>query len=144
MLANIYIVALGLIVCAFVEIGIFTFLKEPENLWVNACPPGETEEEKAEFARRQEIAQQNSNHRMTTVSVLSLLFSTALLAIALLSSAKLSVLNNGILLGGVFTLLCGVGIGIYSGRKSIRFLVATFSLVVALTLGYLKFVGASG
>jgi hypothetical protein len=140
MLAMIYTLALGLIVCAFVEIGLYTFLKEPESPWPDGYEPAETYEEKQKLAERQNIYNEAIQRRNGIVTVLSLVFATALLAISLLTSARLGVLSNGILLGGVFTLLYGVGLGIRTGGRILRFVVATISLVVALALGYIKFV----
>ncbi len=49
-------------------------------------------------------------------------------------------LSNGILLGGLFTMLYGVGWGLASGNSVTRFLVLVAALAVSLVLGYLKFV----
>ena len=44
-------------------------------------------------------------------------------------------LSNGILLGGLFTMLYGVGWGIASGNSVTRFLVLVAALVVSLPSG---------
>ena len=57
-------------------------------------------------------------------------------------------MGNGLLLGGVFTMVYGVGWIISSEANVARFVVMTVALVVTLGLGYLRFVrreqGAAG
>jgi len=140
MLATLYTLALGLIVAAFVEIGIYTFFKEPE--WTeaffdqSACTEAEIE--------KRTNALNTQHERMKRfqglVSILSLIFSTVLLALSLTLSARIGVLGDGILLGGVFVLIYGVGFGILTKARVLRFVVVTASLAIALVLGYLKFV----
>jgi hypothetical protein len=55
-------------------------------------------------------------------------------------SDQLRVLSNGLLLGGLFSMLYGVGWVIFSGNSTARFVVISFALLVAIGLGYLKFV----
>jgi hypothetical protein len=62
------------------------------------------------------------------------------MAVSLVLGDSVTVLSNGILLGGLFTMLYGVGWGLASGNSIARFLVLVAALVVSLVLGYLKFV----
>jgi hypothetical protein len=73
------------------------------------------------------------------VSLLSLVLATLLLVIALQLSRRFGVLADGLLLGGVFTLLCGVGAGIGGGGRIAKFVVAGVGLLLTLVLGYVKF-----
>jgi hypothetical protein len=50
------------------------------------------------------------------------------------------VISNGLLLGGVFTMLYGVGWIATTGTSITRFLVMTVALVITLGLGYVRFV----
>ena len=61
------------------------------------------------------------------------------LAISLLLAEHLGVIADGLLLGGIFTLLYGVGRGMDTDSNKYRFLVATIGLAVTLVLGYVKF-----
>jgi hypothetical protein len=61
------------------------------------------------------------------------------LAVALLLAEKLGVIADGLLLGGIFTLLYGIGRGMDTDSNKYRFMVATVGLVVTLVLGYIKF-----
>ena len=69
-----------------------------------------------------------------------IVIATMLMALALALGDSVSVLSNGILLGGLFTMLYGVGWGLASGNSVTRFLVLVAALAVSLVLGYLKFV----
>jgi membrane protein implicated in regulation of membrane protease activity len=62
------------------------------------------------------------------------------MVISLTLSEQLRVISNGLLLGGLFTMVYGVGWVIFSGNSTARFVVILFALVVALALGYVKFV----
>ena len=84
-----------------------------------------------------------SQWRMST-SVILIVIATILMAVALALGDSVAVLSNGILLGGLFTMLYGVGWGLASGNSVTRFVVLVVALVVSLALGYLKFVRGRG
>jgi len=142
MLTTIYTFALGLIVAAFTEIGIYTFVKDPpsdmSDYFVDHTTATEAELKEREEKRETHRDQMRRFH--CTVSTLSLIFATALLAVSLNLPSKLVILSDGVLLGGVFSLVFGVGLGIHTGEKVFRFVVAAASMIIALSLGYLKFV----
>lgn len=73
-------------------------------------------------------------------SIILILFATAVMGISLILSEQLRVISNGLLLGGLFTMVYGVGWIIASGESVARFGVIVFALTVTLALGYLKFV----
>ena len=73
-------------------------------------------------------------------SIILVIFATLVMSISLVRSEQLRVLSNGLLLGGLFTMLYGTGWGIFSGNSTARFVVIAFALLVAIGLGYLKFV----
>ena len=75
-----------------------------------------------------------------STSVILIVLATMLMAVALALGDSVAVLSNGILLGGLFTMLYGVGWGLASGNSVTRFLVLVAALAVSLVLGYLKFV----
>jgi hypothetical protein len=111
---------LGLVVVAFVGIGVNTFYPEPE--W-------------GSDASRQAY----SDWQLTTGIVL-LVCATLLLVISLLLAEDKGVLSNGLLLGGVFTMVYAVGVTISTDRSVVRFLVVGAALVVTIGVGYLTFV----
>jgi hypothetical protein len=79
-----------------------------------------------------------------STSVVLIVIATILMAVALALGDSVAVLSNGILLGGLFTMLYGVGWGLASGNSVTRFVVLVVALVVSLALGYLKFVRGRG
>jgi hypothetical protein len=75
-----------------------------------------------------------------STSVILIVFSTLALAVSLVRADQLPVISNGLLLGGVFTMLYGVGWIATTGTSITRFLVMTVALVITLGLGYVRFV----
>jgi hypothetical protein len=75
-----------------------------------------------------------------TASIILIVFATLAMAISLIRSDQLPVLSNGLLLGGVFTMVYGVGMIIATTTSVARFTVMTVALVITLVLGYVRFV----
>jgi hypothetical protein len=73
-----------------------------------------------------------------------MVFATLTMAVSLVRAGQLPVISNGLLLGGVFTMLYGVGWIVVSETSITRFLVMTAGLLTTLGLGYLRFVRRSG
>ena len=169
-LQAIFAVFLGLMITAVVGVGVYTFHPNPgdesqdqiqalydERSAIDGCNSPTPNECKtwnqltaAERARAKAIDAQvtalqraseekSSQWRMST-SVILIVIATMLMAVALALGDSVSVLSNGILLGGLFTMLYGVGWGLASGNSVTRFLVLVAALAVSLVLGYLKFV----
>jgi uncharacterized protein HemX len=167
-LQAIFTVFLGLMITAVVGVGVYTFHPNPaadtqeqvqalyqerERLQgctsVQGCTALEelTEAERAELdaidvqvLELQEAADAQREAWSQSTSVILIVIATALMAVALLLGDSVTVLSNGILLGGLFTMLYGVGWGLASGNSLTRFLVLVAALAVSLGLGYLKFV----
>jgi hypothetical protein len=94
----------------------------------------------AQITSLQRVAEEKSSQWRMSTSVILIVIATMLMAVALALGDSVTVLSNGILLGGLFTMLYGVGWGLASGNSVTRFLVLVAALVVSLALGYLKFV----
>ena len=109
---------LGLVVVAFVGIGVNTFYPEPR--WVDGQPD------------------QYAGWQLTTGIVL-LVCATIILAVSLFLPEHQGVLSNGILLGGVFTMIYAVGMTVSSNASILRFVVVAIALAVTIAIGYLKF-----
>ncbi len=112
---------LGLVVVAFVGIGVNTFYPEPA------------------YSGDYYPDSLHSDWRLTT-GIILLVAATLLLAISLFLPEAQGVLSNGILLGGVFTMVYAVGMTVTSDRSVVRFVVVAFALAVTIGIGYLKFV----
>lgn len=112
---------LGLLVVAFVGIGVNTFYPRPQY---------------------SESANWTALDSAWTLgaSIILLVCATALLAVSLLLPDGQAVISNGILLGGVFTMLYAV-IVVFEGEASLlRFVVVAAALALSIAVGYLKFV----
>jgi len=94
----------------------------------------------AEITTLQAAYEERSSQWRMTTSVILIVIATLLMAVALALGDSVAVLSNGILLGGLFTMLYGVGWGLASGNSVTRFVVLLVALVVSLALGYVKFV----
>lgn len=62
------------------------------------------------------------------------------MAVSLVRADQLPVISNGLLLGGVFTMIYGVGWIAVTDTSMARFLVITAALAITLGLGYVRFV----
>ena len=110
---------LGLVVVAFVGIGVNTFYPEPAYT--------------GDYG-----ATVYSNWRLIT-GIILLILATVILVISLALPAHQAVITNGLLLGGVFTMIYAVGMTVTSDQSIWRFVVVAVALLVTIAIGYLKF-----
>src|SRR5207253_2576882 len=75
-----------------------------------------------------------------STSVILIVFATLAMAVSLVRADQLPVISNGLLLGGLFTMLYGVGWIIATDTSVGRFAVMTIALLITLALGYVRFV----
>lgn len=161
-LQTIFSFFLGLMVAAFVGVGVNTFYPEPferfgdeleklyreqSDLDVKRGPSGDLKgaelsryealrEQIDELQKKQEDAREVWSRN---TSIILILFATFVMATSLVRSEQLRVLSNGLLLGGLFTMVYGTGWVIAAGSSTARFAVMTFALAVTIALGYVKF-----
>lgn len=148
-----YTLLIGIFVAVFVGVGIAAFypqLKYPD-------PPismkyGFTEPEKGgkisdeakvemeKFDKEQKDYQIKSQTYNRNVSILALVFSIVIVVISLTLFKKIYLIADGLLLGGVLTLLYSVIRGFGSDDNMFRFIVVSTGLVISLVLGYVKFI----
>lgn len=162
-LQTIFSFFLGLMVLAFIGIGVNTFYAQPsyyddpelqqlyrdqERIYQkDRDGTGLTPEDEARIDEIQaEIEELNSRNEdiqqlwARNTSIVLILFATMVMGVSLVRSDQLRVISNGLLLGGLFTMIYGVGWIIFSGESIARFAVIVFALLVTLALGYLRFV----
>ncbi|PWB74889.1 MAG: hypothetical protein C3F15_07125 [Holophagae bacterium] len=161
-LQTIFSFFLGLMVLAFIGVGVNTFYPSPaqahqdqrqelqrqrDELNVEANGRRLDTDQQAEMDRL--IADQNSLQRTIdaeekgwarVTSIILVVFATIVMGVSLMRSEQLRVLSNGLLLGGLFTMIYGVGWVVFSGNSVTRFAVMAFALAVAIGLGFVKFV----
>ena len=161
-LQTIFSFFLGLMVVAFIGVGVNTFLPSPaekyakprqtislkqEGLSRRAAPGSFTASEQAQLDSLAEEQSKLREREQTEVkdwarvtSIILVLFATFVLVVSLVLSERLRVISNGLLLGGLFTMIYGTGWVIFSGNSVARFWVILFALAVSIGLGYMKFV----
>jgi hypothetical protein len=160
-LQTIFSFFLGLMVLAFIGVGVNTFYPSPESGHdseqqaiqsdmdaINASgektlDATQTAKMRQLEAKQSTLQQQIDKERRPwarTTSIILVIFATLVMMVSLVRSEQLRVLSNGLLLGGLFTMLYGIGWVIFSGESTARFVVMAFALLVSLGLGYLKFV----
>jgi hypothetical protein len=161
-LQTLFAIFLGLMVTAFVGVGVYTFYPSPDAQFRSRIVSLDREQQAirnsrpdnaltpADRAQMQKFVDERNKvqdaSRATTeawggrTSIILVALATLAMAISLLAAMQLPVISNGLLMGGVFTMLYGVGWVIVSGTSATRFIVMTFALVITLALGYLRFV----
>ncbi|MHB9002566.1 MAG: hypothetical protein ACYC6C_00690 [Coriobacteriia bacterium] len=166
-LQTIFSFFLGLMVVAVVGIGVNTFYEGPDQQYQEriselnrereALYRGNEGVEKGEGAlspadqRRADAIDEETSDIYAEIekarpawarntSIVLIVFATAVMGVSLVRSEQLRVISNGLLLGGLFTMVYGVGMAIFSGESIARFAVIVFALLVTVGLGYLKFV----
>lgn len=160
-LRTIFSFFLGLMLTAFVGVAVYTFHPPPEQfdrqirelgrreqtLRTGKAPDQMTsvERDSMQAIDRQretllEAATQARKPWGRSTSVILIVFATLAMAISLVRADQLPVISNGLLLGGLFTMLYGVGWIVVTDTSITRFLVMTAALVITLGLGYVRFV----
>lgn len=163
-LQTIFSFFLGLMVAAFVGVGVNTFYQSPTTTYekqmqdinrrmeditrrgdakgtgMNAADQAEMNKIVAEQRALQDKIDVKMKPWMRNTSIIVILFATAVMSLSLVRSEQLKVLSNGLLLGGLFTMVYGIGWVIASGESITRFAVMVFALAVTVGLGWLRFV----
>jgi hypothetical protein len=160
-LRTIFSFFLALMVTAFVGVGVYTFHGPPEE-WSTQIrdlarqeaaireAKGPNELTAADRERIQEVVNRRNQLRDASeaareawgrsTSIILMAAATLAMAISLVRADQLPVVSNGLLLGGVFTMLYGVGWIVATDRSVARFFVMTAALGLTLALGYVRFV----
>jgi hypothetical protein len=157
----IFSVFLGLMLTALVGVGVYTFHPPPDQLNSqireferqeqairNSKPDNELttadRDQIQEVVRQRnelvDAAEQVRKQWALRTSVILIVLATFAMAISLVRADTVPVISNGLLLGGVFAMLYGVGWIAAAGTSVTRFLVMTAAFVVTLGLGYARFV----
>ena len=145
----IYTFFLGLLLAIFIGVGINSFYVSPAAPEfpneLNTYGKDMTEEQVAlqnEYDQNMESYHKNqSGPYNRNVSIMTLSAAVVLLALSMfLEKKKIKVVADGIMLGGLFTLIYSIGRGFASQNTKYTFLTVTIGLVIVLYLGYHRFV----
>ena len=83
--------------------------------------------------------QKKLDRQGTTVALISLLIAVVITSASLLYSGRLAVIAEGLLLGGIFTLIYSIGWTLAHAQKY-AVLTVGIGLIVTIVIGYVKFV----
>jgi hypothetical protein len=156
LLKYVYTVFVGILLAIFVGVGIAAFYPEPKYPetpfsmkyprpvmapdFREATPSADQIREQEEYDKKTMDHQKRIEEYNKNVSSISVAAAILMLIVSLTLFKQILVIADGLLLGGVLTLLYSIIRGFQSGDHMFRFIVVTVGLVVALILGYLKFV----
>ncbi len=144
----IYSFFLGALLAVFIGVGIAAFYKEPKApdypIMTSFKADGTLSASDAAKQREFEISSREYQKRLEpynrNVSILATISAVLFVVISLVLLEKILILSDGILLGGLFTLVYAIIRGFVSTDEMFRFFVVTVGLAVALFVGYWKFV----
>lgn len=149
----VYTLFIGILLATFVGVGIAAFYEAPKHpeypIELETAPRpinGTVEETPEQRQKREQYLQASKDFRMQeeqynkNVSIIVLVSAIVLLVLSLTFFKKLAVIADGLLLGASLTLIYSIIRGFMGGDNIFRFLVVTVGLVIALFLGYWKFV----
>jgi hypothetical protein len=148
-LKYIYTIFLALLVALFVGLGIDAFYPGPKApdypIILETEKPGcedtaELKNARLQYAEAQKDFTEKSKPYNRNISILSLSAAIVVLTLSLTLLSKIKMIADGILLGGVFTTGYSIIRGLMSEDTKFRFLIVTVGLIIALILGYLKFI----
>lgn len=149
----IYTIFLGVFLATFVGVGIAAFYvgpKYPEQpVILKYCSPEITKDitkyqefkkQAEKFDKEEKLYFASSQTYNRNVSIYSLIGAIILVVASLTLFRKILLLADGLLLGGVLTLLYSVVRGFGTEDNMFRFLVVSAGLIISLVLGYIKFI----
>jgi hypothetical protein len=148
-LKYIYTLFLALLVALFVGLGIDAFYPGPKvpemPVILETEKPGcedtaELKNVRLEFNQAQKDYSDQSKPYNRNVSILALVAAIVVLVASLTLLSKIKMIADGILLGGVFTTAYSIIRGLINEDTKFRFLIVTVGLLIALILGYIKFI----
>ncbi len=122
-------------------------LQYPDPAVKEADPYASESAERRQLQRQQDekYKQFNKDNEIynKNVSIIALVASIIFLVVSLTLFKQILVIADGVLLGGVLTLAYSIVRGFSSNDDIFRFLVVSAGLLVAMGLGYMKFVRTS-
>lgn len=145
----IYTFFLGVLLAIFVGVGINTFYPGPKapEFPIELNTYGKestltTEQITIQKDWDKKAEQHNKDMRPynRNVSILTLCAAVILLATSMVFEKKIKIIADGVMVGGLFTLLYSLGRGFASENSKYVFVVVTVGLAIVIYLGYHRFV----
>ena len=149
LLRAIYVVFLGLIIALFIGLGIAAFYETPkrpeqsslaqETNYAKEPTPQAIEAQKAFEKQMKDYEENKMGPYNRNVAIITIVAAVIILTIGLLFSIRFMILADGMLLGGVFTLIYSVIRAAQANNIRFTFIIVAVALVVTIALGYWKF-----
>ena len=143
----VYTFFVGVLLAIFVGVGINTFYVSPAEpqypIELNSTGKELTTQEqtlqrnydKSRRAYEEKLKPYNRN-----VSMLALGSAIVLLIISLLFENRIKIMSDGVMMGGLFTMVYSIGRGFASQNSKYMFVLVTVGLAAVLVMGYRRFV----
>lgn len=151
----IYTFFIGILLALFIGFGIAAFYEEPKypepsvrlryplteaEKTKESTQTASFEREQIELEQREKSYQKNIALYNRNVSTIALAAAIVYLMISLILAKRLMLISDGLLLGGVFTLIYSIGRGFGTNDSKFQFVTVSAGLLIALILGYFKFI----
>lgn len=150
MIRTIYAVLLGVILALFIGFGIEAFYTTekspayPTTLqYAKTDTPvaiAETQKAEQDYDKTLKDYQARNKPHARNVSIFVITGSIILMVLSLTLLSQKDIFADGFLIGSLLTLFYGIIRGFESDDSRFRFIVVTIGLVIALILGYFKFI----
>lgn len=141
----IFVVFVGLMVAFFVGFGIDAFYPEPvypqaiQDMWTMLGSKTPTAEEQAAINALEQAFQLQQQTHNRIVSIVVTIAAVIFLALSVLLEDKNRVMANGIMLGGLFSLLYGAARGLGSQDSMVTFITVGVGLAAVVLIGLRRF-----
>lgn len=139
MLKGIYIFFIGLLTAVVIGTGIAAFYPAPKAP-DTAFSSDQTAQRRGDQQKRWDAYSKVRQAYDRNASLIAFAIGLAIGIAALVLSARISVIGDGLLLGGIFTIIYAVFVGLSSGNDKFRFVIGLLGLLAAVGIGYVKFV----
>lgn len=149
----IYTLLLGILISVFVGVGIAAFYPGPKfpdqpislkygspEMAKDAVQSAEFKVEAERFDQQEKAFQAKSQLYNRNISIIAIVASIIIVIASLTFFKSIFIIADGLLLGGVMTLIYSVIRGFGTDDNMFRFFVVSIGLVVSLFLGYVKFI----
>lgn len=144
MLKVIYVFFLGLLLSIAVGVGVAAFYQQPEAPKYPEFSSSDTSEERdgKQAGYDEQLAEYTKelNTYNRNVSLIVLGFAVVFLIFSMAIYSKADVVSDGLLLGGLLSLIYSVIRGFNADDERYTFVLVVASIVIALVLGYYKFI----
>lgn len=143
----VYTFFVGLLLAIFVGVGVSTFYPTPEAPEYTSTPVMKEEDSAEQIKAQQEYDaalsaydEEQLQPYNRNVSIIVIVAAVILLAVSIVFEKRIKVIADGVMLGGLFSLVYGIGRGFASQNTQYVFVIVAISLAVVLYLGYRRFV----